>query len=459
MHRSVMTMVGILLLPAAAAQAQWTPPATIPKPDLVATSSRVLARPSIPITVTEDIFRIRALELDWDIGAAVYTPTDPAKIAVAPGGRRIGVFLLHGGYSDHREKDDMARLLAEKFGWKVVSMTYPGRLYLHDPSRNWPGLPLEADGRVRMPIWNTDVPITDDQYEVVEDDSQAKRYGRMTLACAKEGTEFHHRMSGWPVAMEEGAKDLMRRHFPEEEYDAYVHGHSTGGPFSFILSQRVPNVVGVLAIENTPFGYIYQKMIRNDLGGTPFNCLRILTWHATARYAGPEALALEGPQALMRLPSLMDEVMDAWKKASVEPYFKAEYIVHHNGVESLKAAANATAERLKLGPSERERLMSRYVDYTRELSGAGVKPVPTVLFTLTKNSHDHTPKVYEEIVLPAFRAMKPAPKVALVKLGAGLHGYTTPEDRLPMGVLPAVAKMWADAIQAGYFSGRTGGSR
>lgn len=85
------------------------------------------------------------------------------------------------------------------------------------------------------------------------------------------------------------------------------------------------------------------------------------------------------------------------------------------------------------------------------MSGDGEKPVPPVLFTLTKNSHDHTPKVYEEIVLPAFRAMKPAPKTNLVKLGAGLHGYTTPEDELPMGVLPAVAQMWDDAIKAGYF--------
>lgn len=459
MQRSILTTLALVLFTTTAVKAQWTPPSTISKADLVATSSRVMARASMPITVREDIFRLRVLELDWDIGAAVYEPTDPSKIAVAPDGKRIGIFLLHGGYGDHREKDDMARLLAEKFGYKVVSMSYPGRLYLHDPSRNWPGLPLEADGRVRMPIWNKDVPITDDQYEVVEDNSQAQRYGKMTLACAREGTEFHQRMAGWPVALEEGGRDLMRRHFPAEEYDAYVHGHSTGGPFSFILSQRVPNVVGVLAIENTPFGYIYQKMIKSDLGGTPFQCLRILTWHATARYAGPEALALEGPQALMRLPSLMDEVMDAWKKASVEPYFKAEYIVHHNGVESLKAAASATAKRLKLGPSERERLMSRYVSYTRELSGPGVKPVPTVLFTLTRNSHDHTPKVYEEIVLPAFRAMKPAPKVALVKLGAGLHGYTTPEDQLPMGVLPAVAKMWNDAIQAGYFRSRTGGPR
>ncbi|MBA2301727.1 MAG: hypothetical protein H0W08_03755 [Acidobacteria bacterium] len=111
----------------------------------------------------------------------------------------------------------------------------------------------------------------------------------------------------------------------------------------------------------------------------------------------------------MRLPSLMDEVMEKWKKASTAPYFKAEYIVHHNGVASLQAAAKATSARLKLGPAARERTMAQYVGYTRELSGPGVKPVPTLLFTLTKNSHDHTPKVYEEIVLPAFRAISRRP--------------------------------------------------
>jgi hypothetical protein len=214
----------------------------------------------------------------------------------------------------------------------------------------------------------------------------------------------------------------------------------------------VPNVAGVLAIENTPFGYIYQKMISDDMGGTKFNCLRILDWHHTARYAGPEALAREGAQALMRLPSLMDEVMEDWKKASRLPYFKAEYIVHHNGVESLKAAAQATAARLKLSPSDTERLAARYVEYTRELSGPGVKPVPPVLFTITKDSHDHTPRVYKEIVLPSFAAMKPAPKAALVQLGAGVHGYTEAEADLPMGVFPAVAQMWYDAIMGGYFA-------
>ena len=66
-------------------------------------------------------------------------------------------------------------------------MSYPGRLYLLDPSRNWPGLPLEADGRVRVPIWNKDVPI-------------------------KEGTEFYNRILrdriGARLEVDRPARDL-----------------------------------------------------------------------------------------------------------------------------------------------------------------------------------------------------------------------------------------------------------
>ena len=135
--------------------------------------------------------------------------------------------------------DDVACLLTGKFGFKVVSMTYPGRLYLLDPSRNWSGDTINPDGTVRTPIWNKDKLITHDQDEVVEDKSMMDRYGTTLLACAKEGTEFYNRMAGWPMAFEEAGQDLMGRHFPEGGYSIYVHGSSTGGPFAFMLTQRV----------------------------------------------------------------------------------------------------------------------------------------------------------------------------------------------------------------------------
>ena len=42
--------------------------------------------PDIRISETEDIFRITAVGLDWDIGVTVYEPTDDADIATMPFG-------------------------------------------------------------------------------------------------------------------------------------------------------------------------------------------------------------------------------------------------------------------------------------------------------------------------------------------------------------------------------------
>jgi hypothetical protein len=110
-------------------------------------------------------------------------------------------------------------------------------------------------------------------------------------------------MAAWPLAFEEGGKEAMLRHFPEGEYSIYVHGHSTGGPFVNMLSQRVPNVAGVLAIENSPFGYINRakhawsgemgKIKGYELVETakqlpsrkdPFEELYIRSWRDLARY-------------------------------------------------------------------------------------------------------------------------------------------------------------------------------
>jgi len=147
--------------------------------------------------------------------------------------------------------EPIAKVFAEKFGCKAVAMTFPGRLYLDDASRDWPDDTIHADGTVRTPIWKKGERITPDQYEVVRDASMRLRYGTRTVARAKPGTTFYHRMAAWPVAFEEGMKDGMRRHFPAEKYSIYLTGHSTGGPMVFFMSQRVPNVAGMLAVENS----------------------------------------------------------------------------------------------------------------------------------------------------------------------------------------------------------------
>ncbi len=148
-----------------------------------------------------------------------------------------------------------------------------------------------------------------------------------------------------------------------------------------------PNIAGVIAIENSTFGFINEK--KHQWGGhvgkiegfaavaaksaeswkDPFNDLYIRTWRDLARYRGSEALGQEGPQALMRLPWLMEEILDAWDVAKKRPQFKAEYMITHNIVGALEQAARAAAARLKMSGAETEKLVAHYLGYTRPLRG------------------------------------------------------------------------------------------
>src|SRR6195256_4916556 len=235
------------------------PPNSIPREETIARSQAVLANPGLPLRQTEDIFRIHALGLDWDMGVTVYEPSDPKQIIRGADGNKVGVFLLHGGSGDYKSMEPMAKLFAEKFGCKAVAMTFPGRLCLNEPNRDWPDDTIHADGTVRVPIWLKGEHITPDQYEVVRDTTMRLRYGTRTVARAKPGTIFYDRMAAWPVAFEEGMKDAMRRHFPPDHYSIYLTGHSTGGPMVFMICQRVPNVAGMIAVENSPFGFIQEE--------------------------------------------------------------------------------------------------------------------------------------------------------------------------------------------------------
>jgi hypothetical protein len=291
------------------------------------------------------------------------------------------------------------------------------------------------------------------------------RYGTRTVARAKPGTNFYHRMAAWPAAFEDGMREAMRRHLPDGEYSIYGTGHSTGGPHIFMMCQRVPNMVGVLAVEHSPFGVIQAK--QHDWSGAlgkiagfervskkpdprsdPFNELYIRTWRDLARYRGPEALGQEGPAALMRLPWLMEEILDAWEAAKKRPQFKAEYIITHNVQASLKAGAEATADRLKLNAEDRAALVARFCSYPHPVPD---KPIPPILFTITKDSRDHSADVYREVVLPEFAKLPMAPKTALIHLGAGVHTYWKPEEGLPVGAAPIAAYLNHQAIMSGYF--------
>ena len=205
----------------------------------------------------------------------------------------MGVFLLHGGAGDFKTMDSRAQLLAGRFGYLVVSGTFPGRFYLDDESRDWPGDTINADGSVRTPIWGGGEHIHFDEYDVLTDESMRSRYGRRTVARALDGTRFKARLAASPWAMETACQEMMTRHFDSETTSIYVHGHSTGGPLQFLMSQRVPNVEGILAIENSAFGYV--NLAKHQWAGSPtrtdrFDELCIRTWRDLARYAGPEAL-------------------------------------------------------------------------------------------------------------------------------------------------------------------------
>jgi hypothetical protein len=449
---SIVTMLGVGLVHAA-----WEPPSEISREEIIKISNTLMAMPEIKIKSREEIFRIRVLDMDWDIGGMVYEPEDPSKIPMGPDGKRIGAFFLHGGSGDHRSMEKQSLLVSRKFGYKVATMTYPGRLYLLDPGRNWPGDTIKSDGTVRTPIWKKDELITRDQYEVIKDASDLamrKRYGTQIQAKAKEGTVFYYRMAAWPVAFEEAMKEVCRRNFPEREYSIYANGHSTGGPFVSYLIQRVPNIVGYIGMESTPFSFIYARMMavqENVEWKIPFYNLTIRTWRDVARYEGPQALAKEGPSALRRLPMLIEEVFEKWERETNLPQIKAEYPIHYAVIPSLIEAARVTAKRLKMSPEETENLVKRYIGYTRNLEGPGVKPIPPLFLGISKDSRDHTAKIYKEVVIPMYGEMKPAPKVRVVRFDAGVHDYMSPEKDLPMGPGGAVVKFWDDAIKGGYF--------
>ena len=445
----------------------WIVPDEVTREHCLKASQEVLAMPDISLNEYEDLIRIQAVGLDWDIGAQIYEPEDPKQVCVGADGNKVGVYLLSGGDGDFKTMAPVAKLLAGKFGMKVVTMTYPGRLYLDDPSRHWPGDTINSDGTIRTPQWLTDEHITPDQYEVIKDSSIRERYGTRTVLHAKPGTTFWNRLAGWPAAFEEGGKQVMARNLPEGEYSIFVHGHSTGGPFVFMLSQRVPNIAGVMAIENSAFGYIneaklakigslgvigkFTKRLTETQRRDPFYELYIRTWRDKARYVGPEKLGQDGAVALMRLPLVIEEVMERWEAAKMQPQFKCEYTVSTNIEPSLEAGARATAERMGLNKADTDSLVNQFLGYGRELKGPNSKPVPPIIFCVAKDSRDHGVESYKNLVMPMFAEMDPPPKTSLVHFQAGVHSYWTDEEELPLGIGPVVAKIWYQAVTRGYF--------
>lgn len=443
----------------------WQPPKRLERPEIVRISEAMLAEADIPYTRSEDISRIRANGLDWDIGTMVYAPDDPAKVPRGPDGRKIAVFMTHGGASDWRSMEPLAAMLARKRGYKVCSMTYPGRFYFDHPNHDWPGDTFDPDGtgannatagsaptgniKVRTPIWLRGETISPDQYTVEADASHRAIYGTRRYAVAKPGTLFHLRMAAWPKAIVEAMKDICARHFPPSEWSVYVHGHSTGGPFVHTLLQRCENVKGVIGIENSPFGWLFNKMTGHDWP-TPFNYILIRDWRELARYTGAEMALKEGDKPLYRLAQVMEEIFALWDVSKKAPQFKAENWYHNRTVSCLTEAAEVAARHQDFNADETAALIKEYLDYGVPLEGEGVKPVPPILHGICEYSRDHRPDKYE-MMRKEYAKLKPAPKFEYVQLGSGIHSYWRAEPDLPFSVVPAVVKVWDEAIREGWY--------
>ena len=110
--------------------ASWEPPAVVSFDEVLKLNEEVTARAGTPIDISEDIFRIHELAMDWDIGVVSYAPKDISRIPTGPDGKKVGIFLLHGGVSDFKSVQAHRQTLPEKFGIKVATMTFPGRFLL-----------------------------------------------------------------------------------------------------------------------------------------------------------------------------------------------------------------------------------------------------------------------------------------------------------------------------------------
>ena len=69
---------------------------------------------------------------------------------------------------------------------------------------------------------------------------------------------------------------------------------------------------------------------------------------------------------------------------------------------------------------------------------------------VSKDSRDHSPEVYNEVIIPSFRAMKPAPKIAITRFVPACIVCKAEKD-LPVGIVPSVIKSWNEAVVGGYF--------
>lgn len=430
----------------------WQPPVEMTEEQLAEASAEILARPKIPYTVTEDVFRVESGGLGWDVAGSVYTP-DPSRALIGADGKKAGAFLVHGGGGDHRGMDNLARLLAEQFGVKVATVSYLGHWYWDNDTHDWPGTPQDdGTGHARLPQYDRQNPIGHDEYDLVEDKVFEVRQHRGTsfFLAAKPGTQFWHRLAAWPLAYETAFMASCARNFPVGEYSVYMHGASTGGPFAHMLLQRVPNAVGLIGLESSAWGALKVKTIEPDAGGErfPFHYMTLRTWRDRARYMGVEA----GDWGKWHLPMLMEQVFEAWEKDKPKAGLKVEQFVQYAATSALTDAANALADILGSSEDDRQALVTRYLGYTMPLPVPGNPPVPPLLYIINEHSRDHRLDNYQDVLFPLLDKIQPAPKYSLTYFYGGAHNFNAARENLPRGAAAVGAGIWCDAITKGYFT-------
>jgi hypothetical protein len=129
----------------------WQPPEFVSREQCIKDTEEVLGMPDISIRQTEDVFRINVLGMDWDLGMVVYEPEDQKKIPVGADGKKAGFFLLHGGSGDFKGIEGHSKLLASKFGFKVMAGTFREDSTFPTPAAIGQVIPFIPMGRCERP--------------------------------------------------------------------------------------------------------------------------------------------------------------------------------------------------------------------------------------------------------------------------------------------------------------------
>ena len=79
-------------------QSSWEPPKALSLDEVLQLDRQVASMPDLSIRVHEDIFRIRELEMDWDIGVMVYEPENTNRSPSGPMAKRSGSFYFTAAF-------------------------------------------------------------------------------------------------------------------------------------------------------------------------------------------------------------------------------------------------------------------------------------------------------------------------------------------------------------------------